>query len=401
MTTYRYQAIDHLGKNSSGFVEMDSAKAVRQHLRDKGLIPVTVESHTNEKKTQINRTKKIKVRELALLTRQLATLIAAKLPIEQAIQGVSEQSENKHVKTLLLNLRSKVLEGHSLANAIKQFPESFPPLYCATIEAGEHSGKLDIVLNRLADHTEQQQAMKQKIQQALIYPSVMTIISIAIIIFLLSFVVPKIIGVFNSTGQALPTITQTLLVISQFFSNYGLFCLLGFVIAAFGFKQALKKEALRMRYDLLLLKVPLISYLIRATNTARFSHTLAILSSGGVPILKSLSVATELLSNLPIKEAVSQAVIAVKEGAPLSKALKKTTYFNPMSIHLIASGENSGKLSEMLEHAAKTQDTDVKRIIETGLTLFEPLIILVMGAFVLFIVLATLLPIFSMDQLVH
>lgn len=401
MKTYRYQAVDNKGKSLSGLLEMDSAKAVRQHLRDKGLIPVTVESQTRNKKDKAAWQKKIKVRDLALLTRQLATLIAAKLPIEQSLQGVSEQSENKHVKTLLLNLRTKVLEGHSLAHAIKQFSESFPPLYCATIEAGEHSGKLDVVLNRLADHTEQQQVMKQKVQQALIYPSVMTVISIGIIIFLLSFVVPKIIGVFNSTGQTLPQLTQTLLIISDFFANYGLYTLIGLIGGAISFKQALKQKTLRIRYDHFLLKIPLLSYLIRSTNTARFSHTLAILSSGGVPILKSLNVATALLNNLPIKQAVEKAVIAVKEGAPLSKALKGTGYFSPMSIHLIGSGENSGKLSDMLEHAAKTQDNDVKRIIETGLTLFEPLIILVMGAFVLFIVLATLLPIFSMDQLVH
>ena len=401
MKTYRYQAIDSSGKTHNGLLETDSSKAVRQQLRDKGLIPVTVDAFGHEKISINAPAKKINVRDLALLTRQLATLIAAKLPIEQSILGVSEQSEKKNVKTILLNLRARVLEGHSLAHAIKQFPNAFPPLYCATIEAGEQSGKLDLVLNRLADHTEQQQVMKQKVQQALIYPAVMTTISIGIISFLLSFVVPKIIGVFHSTGQTLPQLTQTLIAISDYLKNYGLVSLIALIILGVSFKHALKNESIRFRWDHFLLRIPLLSYLIRATNTARFSHTLAILSSGGVPILSSLSVATDLLNNLPIKRAVEQAVTAIKEGASLSKALKKTTYFNPMSIHLISSGEDSGKLSQMLEHAAKTQDNDVKRIIETGLTLFEPLIILVMGAFVLFIVLATLLPIFSMDQLVH
>lgn len=399
MKAYSYQAIDSSGKKINATYEADSARAVRQYIRDKGLIPIKVEAYSNSAKPKgLN---KINSRDLALLTRQLATLIAAKLPIEQALLGVSEQSEKKNTRTLLLSIRTQVLEGHSLAYAIKQLPNAFPPLYCATIEAGEQSGKLDIVLNRLADYTEQQQTMKQKIQQALIYPSVMTFISIGIISFLLTFVVPKIIGVFNSTGQSLPELTQTLIHISNFLKNHGLVCLIIIIILVVLFKQSLKQEKVRFNWHLFLLKIPLLSYLIRAINTSRFSHTLAILSSGGVPILKSMTVATNLISSLPINYAIKKAVNEVKEGASLSKALKSTKYFSPMSTHLIASGENSGQLSEMLEHAAKTQDTDVNRIIETGLTLFEPLIILLMGAFVLFIVLATLLPIFSMDQLVH
>lgn len=400
MQAFSYQAIDKTGKTNKGIIESDSVKAVRQQLRDKGLIPVEVHPLQN-KKTTHHQKDKLKVRDLSLMTRQLATLIAANLPIEQALLGVSEQSEKKQTKSILLAIRSRVLEGHSLAYAMKQFPYAFPELYCATIDAGEQTGKLDVVLNRLADYTEQQHAMKVKVQQALVYPAVMTVISIAIISFLLTFVVPKIIGVFNSTGQSLPQLTQTLISISNFLQNHGLIALIIICLLIFSFKQALKQPMLKMRWHLLLLKIPLISYLIRSINTSRFSHTLAILSSGGVPILKSMSVATELITNLPIHKAVSKAVQQVKEGTSLSGALKQTSFFSPMAIHLIASGENSGQLDVMLEHAAKTQDSDVGRIIETALTLFEPFIILFMGAIVLFIVLATLLPIFSMDQLVH
>jgi general secretion pathway protein F len=238
MKAFNYQAVNQQGTKKSGIIEADSAKAVRQQLRERGLIPIDV--HSIEKNVAPNRQKnKLKVRELSLMTRQLATLIAARLPIEQALQGVSEQSEKKQTKSILLAVRSNVLEGHSLANALKQFPNAFPPLYCATIEAGEQTGKLDIVLNRLADYTDQQHAMRLKVHHALIYPSVMTVISIGIITFLLTFVVPKIIGVFNSTGQSLPQLTQTLIHISDFIKQHGLLTFGLMIIALMAFKQAL------------------------------------------------------------------------------------------------------------------------------------------------------------------
>lgn len=400
MNTYSYQAIDMKGKKYSGILEADSTKHCRHLLREKKLIPVEVSAYTPTlKKTSSKRA--LKVRELSLITRQLATLIAANLPIEKALVGVSEQSEKKQVRAILLAVRNKVLEGHSLAQALQSFPNAFPELYCATINAGEQTGKLAIVLNRLADYTEKQHAMRVKIQQALIYPSVMSVISIGIIVFLLTFVVPRIIGVFNSTGQNLPELTVILIATSEFIKHKGIYCLLLLSILGAVFNHFLKKTAFKFKVHRLLLHLPLISFLIRSVNTSRFSHTLAILASGGVPILKSMAVATSLISNLPIQQAVQKATTAVKEGSSLSRALKQTRFFSPMSIHLIASGENSGQLDTMLEHAAQTLDEDVNRIIDTGLSLFEPFIILFMGAIVLFIVLATLLPIFTMDQLVH
>lgn len=400
MPAYQYQALTQSGKTSNGILEADSERAIRQHLRDKHLIPVKVSLLSATRK---GKREKIKMKRstLCLITRQLATLIAAQLPIERALKGVSEQTENAKDKQVLLDIRAKVLEGHSLSQAFSRFPNTFPELFCATVAAGEQTGRLDMVLNRLADFSEQQQKMHQKVQQALIYPSMMVFVSITIITFLLIFVVPKIISVFDSTGQTLPQITICLINISYFIKHYGIILLGGIIFLIIMFKQSLKRESVRIKWHALLLRLPLISYLIKSVNTARYSHTLAILSSAGVPILKSMTVATNLVTNLVMKKSIENARITVKEGTNIATALKKTNVFSPMAIHLITSGESSGQLSEMLSHAAVTQDDDVKRIIETGLTLFEPLIILFMGAVILFIVLATLLPIFSMDQLVH
>lgn len=400
MPAFQYQALNQSGRTLNGILEGDSQKAIKQQLKAKKLIPVHVSLLKTDKQGRTHKTK-ISKSSLCLITRQLATLIAAQLPIEKALLGVSEQTEGSKEKQLLLNVRAKVLEGHALSQAFGQFPQTFPPLFCATVAAGEQTGRLDMVLNRLADFAEQQQKMHQKVQQALIYPAMMICISIAIITFLLLFVVPKIISVFDSTGQALPQLTQYLINISDFIKHFGLYFMFLIVIGILAFQQSLKQEKIRRRFHAFLLRLPLAAYFIKSVNTARFAHTLSILSGAGVPILKSMEVATQLVTNLVMKSLIDEARVTVKEGTNISQALKKTAVFSPMALHLIASGESSGQLSEMLNHAAQTQDDEVKRIIETGLSLFEPMIILFMGGVILFIVLATLLPIFSMDQLVH
>jgi general secretion pathway protein F len=400
MPAFQYQAIDQSGKTCTGILEGDCTKSIRQQLRARNLIPVEVDILNKSRPGKRDRIK-LKKNSVCLITRQLATLIGAQLPIEKALLGVSEQTDGAKEKQVLLHVRTKVLEGHSLSQALGQFPQTFPELYCATVAAGEQTGRLDMVLNRLADFAEQQQKMNQKVQQALIYPAMMVFVSISIITFLLIFVVPKIISVFDSTGQALPDITQYLINISYFIKHYGLFMLAVMLILLILFKQSLKQKKILLSWHRFLLRVPLISYLIKTVNTARYAHTLSILSNAGVPILKSMTVSTNLVTNLVIRDAIEDARITVKEGSNIGLALKNSGVFSPMAIHLISSGETSGKLADMLNHAAQTQDDEVKRVIETGLTLFEPLIILLMGAVILFIVLATLLPIFSMDQLVH
>lgn len=403
MPSYRYTALAATGKDKKGVLEADSERHARSLLRNQGLIPTSVVINTNGSSKssvshQTKSRKKIKLNELSLLTRQLATLLAAGLPIEESINGVIEQVDKNTIKTILHGVRSKVLEGHTLANALRQYPNAFSELYCATVGAGEQTGKLDVVLTRLADYTEQQQAMRQQVQQALIYPSLMIFVSIGIISFLLSFVVPKIINVFSTTGQSLPELTQILISISEGLKSYGLYIVAIFVLVILAFKRSLKKESFRRKWHLFLLKMPLIAYMMRSVNTARYARTFGILSAAGVSVLEAMRVSSTLVINIPIQESLILAAKRVKEGANISYALKQTQYFSPMTIHLIASGENSGRLEEMLERAADNQDGEVSRLIATGLTLFEPMIILLMGAIVLFIVLATLLPIFSMDQ---
>lgn len=405
MPAYRYKALNTNGRTERGVMEADSERAVRRTLREQGLNPLAVtpvtETEKNAGRRFFTRGKRMKISELALVTRQLATLLSAGLPVEEALQGVSEQTEKEHITSIIAAVRSKVLEGHSLATGLRQFPRAFPPLYCATVEAGEQTGRLDVILNRLADYAEQQQQMRQKIQQALIYPSVMTVVSLGIVIFLLQFVVPKIIDVFSSTGQGLPDITLILIDISKLLRDYGLYLLGALLLGIIAFSFLLKKPPLKRRWHQLLLKTPLINYMIKTINTARYARTLGILSNAGVPLLEAMRVSASLIMNIPMYDAVNSAAQQVKEGISIHIALQESHYFSPMMIHLIASGENSGQLENMLERAADHQDTEVTRLIETGLTLFEPMIILIMGSVVLFIVLAILLPIFDMGQFVR
>ena len=403
MPAFNYVAIDTKDVKKKGIIEADNSKHARQLLRAKNL--VILELHAGQDKAKKNFSGKashkqsLSTKELALMTRQLATLIAAGLPIEEVLSAVGEQTEKPRAKSLILSVRSKVLEGHALASAMRDFPQAFSTLYCSTVAAGEKSGHLDIVLQRLADYTEQQFFMRQKIKQALIYPSLMIFVSIGIVTFLLEYVVPKMISVYSNIGQNLPTMTQILLDISAAIKSVGIYVVIGIVIGIFLFRNAMKKSsAFRKKVHGALLKIPILGNTTKSANTARFARTFAILTSAGVPVLEAMSISAALITNIPIRESVDEATSLVREGANISLALKQTTYFPPMSIHLIASGEASGQLENMLERAANNQDNEITRLIETSIALFEPAIILIMGTIVLFIVLAVLLPIFQLDQ---
>lgn len=403
MAGFHYIALNHKGEKQKGTIEADHPKHARQLLRAKNLIPLEVNSA--QQKLQKNASGKISnkqtmsSKELALMTRQFSTLLSAGLPIEEVLTAVGEQTEKSRTKGLILSVRGKVLEGRSLASAMRDFPQAFSELYCSTVAAGEKSGHLDVVLQRLADYTEQQFQMRQKIQNALIYPSLMVLVSISIVGFLLEYVVPKMIAVYSNIGQTLPTMTQVLISISVGLKTYGIYILLLLILVIFLFRRALKKNlTFRKNYHRFLLNIPIIGNAIQTINTARFSRTFAILSSAGVSVLEAMNISSALITNIPIREAVEEATNRVREGANISLALKQTTYFQPMSIHLIASGEASGQLENMLERVANNQDADIARLIETSLALFEPAIILLMGAIVLFIVLAVLLPIFQLNQ---
>ncbi|SRR5579883_149071 len=401
MAGFHYTAIDLKGVRQKGTIEADNAKHARQLLRAKNWMPLEITSANTKKVTagKVSSRQSMSSKELALMTRQLATLLAAGLPVEEVLAAVAEQTEKPRTKGLILSVRARVLEGHALASAMRDFPYAFSELYCSTVAAGEKSGHLDVVLDRLADYTEKQYQMRQKIQNALIYPAIMVLVSIGIVGFLLEYVVPKMISVYSNIGQTLPGMTQLLIDISAGVKMFGLYALLAIIVIVFLFRRAMKKNiGFRTSVHAFFLRIPIIGNATKTINTARFSRTFAILSSAGVPVLEAMSISSALITNLPIRDAVQEAANRVREGANINLALKQTGYFQPMSIHLIASGEASGQLENMLERVANNQEADISRLIDTSLSLFEPAIILLMGAIVLFIVLAILLPIFQLDQ---
>lgn len=405
MSAFHYNAIDQSGKTQKGLIQGDTLKQARQALRQRGLTILEiseVEERRNHKKRKTVKTPghrfRMNTADLSLITRQLATLLSAAMPLDEALQAVSEQSEKTKVKAIMLAIRARVLEGYSLAKSFAEFPRSFSNLYCATVAAGEQTGHLDAVLERLADYAEKQQYMKRKVQQALIYPCIMTVVSIFIVVFLLLYVVPKMIQVFNNIGQALPAMTIWLINISHFIHYYGLYVLLALIALGVGFHYSLKRYAFRKRFHHFLLGCPGIRHFIKLNNTARFIHTFGVLLSAGMPAIEAMKISANLITNIPIHDSVEKATQNVSEGANIHLSLKNTQYFQAMTVHLIASGEASGQLEQMLARAADNQDQNIEQMINTTLTLFEPLMILVMGAIVLFIVLAVLLPIFSLDQ---
>lgn len=403
MAAFAFAALDHSGKEQRGVLEADSSRQVRQLLRDRGLAPLRIEPAV---KSTAARERigfggpSLRVSELALITRQLATLLQAGMPLEEALGAVSRQSEKQKVVNIVSSVRSKVMEGHSLAGSMAEFPDAFPSLYRATVAAGEHSGHLDLVLARLADYSEGVYASRQKVRLALLYPSLLLLVAIAIVAGLMTFVVPKVVDVIVGQGQALPLLTRGLIGLSYFVTHWGVVFLIAVAAAIFGMRYALRNEALRLRWHRRLLQLPLLGRLSRGSNTARFASTLSILTSSGVPLVDALGIGGAVLSNQWLRRAVLEATQQVKEGSPLHRALERCGYFPPMMISMIASGEMSGSLDTMLERVAQSQQREFDNIIATLLGIFEPMMLLVMGAAVLLIVVAILQPIFSLNQLI-
>lgn len=398
MGAYQYQALKKSGIQSRGVIEADSTRHARQLLREQGLIPIGVNPL---KKTALLKHKDtLKATQLCLLTRQLATLLSAGVPLEESLRGLIEQAEDDKVRQIIIGVRSKVLEGYALAQAMNEYPMAFPDLYRATVASGEQTGHLDLVLEKLANYTENQQIIRQKVQHAMIYPCLMVMVSMGIVSFLLAFIVPKIIEVFTNSGQTLPLMTNVLIKLSQCTQSYGLYVLVIIGLCLFAFYKSLASPKIKLRWHKTILKLPIVSYLTRAVNVARYIHTFSILFAAGVSVLETMRVCASLINNVYMRQQFDQATLHVREGMPISSALKETKFLSPMAAHLIASGEKSGQLAPMMEKAAQHLDHEVKRRIDVALTLLEPLIILLMGGIVLFIVLATLLPIFSMEQLI-
>jgi general secretion pathway protein F len=407
MAAFAYKALNAKGKNANGVLEGDNARQVRQQLREQGLIPLEVEqvaerAQNDGKGAAFSLFKpRISASDLALLTRQLATLVESALPVEEALLAVAEQSEKPRQKNMMMAVRSKVVEGHGLADAMAEFPSVFDDLYRAMVAAGEKSGHLDTVLNRLADYTERRQQTRSQISQALIYPSLMLFFAIGIIVMLMTFVVPKIVGQFTKTGQELPLITRILIATSEWLQNYGLFLFIAIVLLIVIIRRLLRQKHMKLRFHQLLLKLPLIGRVSRGMNTARFARTLSILSASAVPLLEAMRISGDVLENQHIKNQVSDAAVNVKEGSSLRAALDNTKMFPPMMMHMIASGEKSGELQQMLARAADNQDREFEALIGVSLKVFEPLLIVSMAGIVLFIVMAILQPILALNNMVN
>jgi general secretion pathway protein F len=404
MGAFVYIALDALGKERKGVIEADTPKHARQLVREKQLHPVDIQEAAQSEQKRAGRgyfvRRGLSTLDLALLTRQLATLLRSGLPLEETLQAVAEQTEKPRVQRIILGVRSKVVEGHPLADGLGDFPQAFPEIYRATVAAGEQSGKLDSVLERLSDYTESRQVMGQQVSNALVYPIVLMVLSFAIVSFLLAYVVPQVVAVFESGHQELPLATRILIGASDFVRHYWVYGLIVIGAAIWGFNRWLRSEDARARYHRFLLRVPLAGKLIRGLNTARFARTFSILTASAVPVLEALKISADVVNNLPMKYAVVDAALRVREGAPIGKSLAARKIFPPMMIHLISSGESSGELEKMLERAASNQEREMDGLLATMTNLLGPFMVVFMGAVVMFIVIALLLPIFQLNDLV-
>lgn len=412
MSAFEYTALDKKGRSRKGVLEGDTARQIRQQLREQGLTPLTIAevarrsnlgsaSFTLKQSYHSHYYLRISATDLALLTRQLATLIRSSLAIEEALRAIAEQTHKARLKSMILAVRSRVLEGHSLAEGLSHFPHVFSDLYRATVAAGEQSGHLDLVLERLAEYTENRQVLRQKTLLALFYPILLTVMSMLVVGGLLTYVVPQVVQVFNNINQELPWLTRVLIALSDFLRHYGLGLIILLILIGSVLRYLLRFNKYILIFHTLLLHTPLLSRLESGTNVARFTRTLSILTESGVPLLEALNITAQVVSNRSMRQAVVEVADKVREGQSLHTALEQTRLFPPMTVYLIASGEASGHLESMLERAAIIQERELETLMGVLLGLFEPLLILTMGAVVLIIVLAILMPIFELNQLIN
>ncbi len=410
MAAFEYVAVDSGGRERKGVLEGDTARQVRQLLRDQALLPVSVTEVLGEqrevaadgggRRLKFSFQRGLSAADLSLVTRQLATLVKSSLPLEESLLAVSQQTDKPKVRNILLGVRSKVMEGHTLADSLAEYPTSFPEIYRATVSASEQSGHLDAVLERLADYTENRQELRSRTMGAMLYPVLLFAVCITIIFFLLVTVVPKVVEVFRNSEAELPILTQLLIAFSDFMRAWWWLVALVVGGSLWLFSRWLRIQSNRRRWHDFLLRLPLIGKIVRGSNTARFARTLSTLTASTVPVLDALRISGEVVTNLPMRDAVADAAVRVREGAPIGRSLGRSRQFPPMMIHLISSGESSGELDTMLERAAQHQERELDALLQALVGLLGPLMILFMGGMVLLIVLAMLMPIFELNELV-
>lgn len=398
MPAFEYSALDAGGRRSRGVLQADTARAARAQLRERGLNPLSVEETRAAAQGAGGRS--LGSGQRALLMRQLATLVASGLPIDESLAALAEGSEGR-LRSQVMALRARVLEGSTLAAAMAEYPGSFPALYRASVAAGEAAGKLDGILLRLADYAESRDALARRVLLALTYPLLLSTVAIAVVAGLMVWVVPQVIGVFSQFGQALPLPTRILVALSDFVQGYGFWLLLGLFVLAVGALLALRLPAARAALDAFSLRVPVWGPLVRALDTARFARTLALLTGAAVPLLEALSIASQVVQNQHLREALARAALRVREGQTLSRALADSGQFPPVAVRLIASGERSGRLDAMLGEAALQQERALDTALGVAMAALGPGVILLVGGLVLFVVLAILLPIFQINTLVR
>ncbi|HEU5436968.1 MAG TPA: type II secretion system inner membrane protein GspF [Telluria sp.] len=406
MPAFRYEAVDEGGVTRKGVVNADTARSARSDLRGQGLTPIIVDAISSQVDAAgVAKSRgfgeKLSQVELALFTRQLASLLEAGLPLEQAFTALLEQAERAYVRDLVASIRAEVMGGVSFSDALSRHPRDFAEIYRALVAAGEQIGQLARVLSRLADYIERSNALVQKVRLAFIYPAIVTVVAFAIVIFLLTYVVPQIVSVFANTKQKLPLLTVMMLAVSNFVRTYGIFVAIAVIGAFVAWRRALRNPELKKRFHTWLLTAPVYGKFERSMNTARFASTLAITTGSGVPILRALDTSRDTLSNVAMKALVEEASASVREGVGLGRALSAQKHFPPMLVHMIRAGEITGELPAMLERAAASQQADLERRALTIAGLLEPALILAMGVVVLLIVLAVLMPIIEINQLVR
>jgi general secretion pathway protein F len=406
MPAYQFEALDAQGNTRKGVLDADTAKAARSQLRLQSLVPMSVEavSGTANEGGGLNITlfggRVFNSTSLAVWTRQVAGLVAAGLPLERALTALSDEAEGEKERNLVAALRAEVNAGSSFARALNQHPKEFDDIYCAVIGAGETSGNLGLVLEKLADDLEERQALRSKLIGAALYPAIVTLVAIVIVLFLVGYVVPQVANVFAGSKRALPFLTQVMMGISAIVRNYGWWMLAGTVLTVVGAVYIRRIPEFRLRIDSAFLNIPIIGRLARGYNAARFASTLAMLAGAGVPILKALQAAADTLNNRSLRADAQDALVLVREGAPLANALAQKKRFPGLLAMFARLGEQTGTLPVMLQRAANQLSSEVQRRAVALATILEPLLIVAMGVVVMLIVLAVLLPIIQLNQLV-